>query len=160
MSGTKGVLLACLLGSAFLAAVMARPDWLRAIGVEVAALGPVGNGGSGVVYEPSARCDVRERRYLAKVEVVARLVAGELDLFGAAAWFRDLNHEPPDYQEMGYLHMPGDSAEEKLCRQVIIWVKGWCHGLAREGELLLTKLEAALDSRLRRGGQIELPERR
>jgi hypothetical protein len=156
MSAPKGVLLACLLGSAFLGAVVARPDWLRAVGVEVATPRPVAT----IFLEQSRECWVGDRRFAAKGRVTARLAAGEMDLYAAAAWFRDLNHEPTDCPDLGYLRLPGVTREEKLCREVIQWAGAFGRDLEQASAATLpADLEAALASRLCMGGQIELPRR-
>ena len=161
MSAALRVLIPCLLAFAFLGAVLARLDWLRAIGVDLATLDKGPNATSLVVSGSPTECKAVETRCAAKDTVVARIMAGELDLFEAAACFRYLNHEPPEYRSMGYLQLPGGSDEEKLCRQVIRWVKtgGNASPSAREVEQMRARLEAELAARLRRDGRIALPER-
>ena len=150
---------AVLLISVGLTVAVAQPDWLRTIGVEVATFDRAANSSS-VVSGPPPECHVRERRCLAKAEVVARLVARELDLFEAAARFHYLNHEPPEYQHLGYRRLAGETDEEKLCRQVILWVRIHRRDLAPESEIeqLIGSLEAILAARLCECGRIELPE--
>ena len=72
---------------------------------------------------PAAGVEVIRLRDAAKLRVVAQVVAGELDLFGAATHFRQINHEPPEFPQFGYRLLPGRTDEEKLCREVIMWVK-------------------------------------
>ena len=156
MSAAKGLLLACLLACGFLVVSVSRPDWLRAVGVEVAT--PGAGHGVALVLEQPRECWVGERRFVAKAQVTARLAAGELDLFAAASWFRDLNNEPPDCPDMNYLRLPGVTREEKLCREVIRWTREFGSDGARTGALS-ADLEAVLAGRLCMGGQIELPKR-
>ena len=161
MSTAVRVLIPCLFSFACLAVLLARLDWLSDIGVDVATLDRVQKATSVVGLEQSVKLRVSKMRCEAKSDVVTRLMAGELDLFEAAACFRDLNHEPPEFRSMGYLQLPGGSDEEKLCRQVIRWVENWDHGSSRAKEVgpLLAYLETELAFRLRRAGRIELPER-
>ncbi|MFZ1994288.1 MAG: hypothetical protein WAU75_09275, partial [Solirubrobacteraceae bacterium] len=67
--------------------------------------------------------EVERLRQAAKLRVVARVVSGELDLPGAVDHFRQINHEPPGSPELRYRLLPGVTDEEKLCREVIMWVK-------------------------------------
>jgi hypothetical protein len=60
-------------------------------------------------------------RVKVKTEVVHELLAGEMSLAGAAAWFGYLNDCPPDCRNDFRAHWEGSSDGEKLCRQVIRW---------------------------------------
>jgi len=60
------------------------------------------------------------RRIQEKERLAGELIDGRLTLFEAAARFRRLNAEPPAPPPLA-LSYPGDSEEERLCRQVIGW---------------------------------------
>jgi hypothetical protein len=53
--------------------------------------------------------------------VIRQLLAGEMSLAGAAAWFGYLNDNPPDCRNDFRAHWEGSSDGEKLCRQVLRW---------------------------------------
>jgi hypothetical protein len=69
------------------------------------------------------RLIVIPQRTKAKTRVIEQLMSGRMGLFEAAAWFRWLNENPPDCQGESIEHWPGASPEEKLCRQMIAWVR-------------------------------------
>ena len=154
------VFLAGMLILAGLTVVVLRPDWLRPLGIEVATFtgAPDRAKKSYVLFGPSREFEVCRLRCAAKAQVVFRIVAGDLDLYEAAAQFRYLNHEPPNCRQLGYLRLPGKTDEEKLCREVILWVKAEYRQLATasEVELFVADLEAKLASRLRQCDRIEL----
>jgi hypothetical protein len=91
------------------------------------------------------------RRRAAREEIVARLLAGELTLFDAAAHFRDLNAEAPEVTHFLRLRFPDLSAEHAVCRQVIMFV-------AEELTEAVARLEDELAEHLRRHGCIRLPD--
>ena len=144
--GTGIVLSAALVG-----VVLARPAWLEAFGVE---LPSQQQSGSYLVLGPSEACRVAELRIKAKVEIVDRLRAREMNLFEAAAWFGRLNQEPEKFVDRSWQMLPGDTDEEKLCRQVIGWTKNTLKNSMPSSELalLLTELEGQLSNRLRTRG--------
>lgn len=136
--------------------VTSQPTWLAAVGIEVATLQPAINQ---EVMVPDAVCHMYQQRITAKIAVMKRLRSGELNLFEAATWFRYLNQEPTKHIDHAWKHFPGESDEEKVCRQVIVWAKGHFSGLVPESELeqLLAKLEQQLSDRLCERGRVELP---
>jgi hypothetical protein len=102
------------------------------------------------VESPAPReSEVYRARSEAKDRVVAQVAAGELDLFGAAMHFRQLNHEPPELASHAYRALPGRTNEEKLCRQVILWLRAQKGGhlSPSEVEQAAAGLEDALASR-------------
>jgi hypothetical protein len=98
---------------------------------------------------PPDEVEIIRRRDAAKFRVAAQVMAGELDLFEAAAHFRQINHEPPELMQLVYQRLPGATDEEKLCREVILWVKLRNPRQATHGEVLkaVAGLEYALASR-------------
>jgi hypothetical protein len=133
------------------------PRWPEVFGIEVASR-PRARGHE--VSEPGRECQVFNARIDAKAQIISRLRAGELDLFEATAWFASVNREPADFVDNSWMVMPGDSNEEKMCRQVILWSKGCLTRSMPESELglFIEKLEAQLSARLCERGRIELPD--
>jgi hypothetical protein len=147
---SRVVLIALATAVAVLALV--GPDWAKWLGSRRASAGAA-------AVEQSETSKVLLRRIAAKDEVIDRLLAGDLTLLEAAAWFRRLNADPP-HLAMDYSMLAGDSEEEKVCRQVISWVG---HHLAMkaasasEAHDVVHRLEGELQERLRRDGRVELP---
>ena len=145
-----------VLSAAFAGVVIARPTWLEVLGVEMASqeqprsytiLGP---GETGRVLV--ARCE-------AKGQIMDRLRTREMNLFEAAAWFRQISLQPAQHVERSWQYYEGNSQEEKLCRQVIVWATSYLAQLmpASELELLLVELEGQLADRLCAEGGVDLP---
>jgi hypothetical protein len=98
------------------------------------------------------------RRIHEKERLAAELIDGRLTLFEAAALFHRLNAEPPAPPPLA-LSYPGDSEEERLCRQVIGWA--W-HRLEKCDPGRANDLEGACEEELRRHkerhGTVVLPD--
>ena len=107
-----------------------------------------------VVMAPGRENEIYKARNDAKCQIINRLHAGELDLFEATAWFVFINREPAGYDDRGWQYLPGNSREEKRCRQVILWARSHLtHSLPRsERDLFIEKLEALLSVRLSERG--------
>src|SRR5260370_29933598 len=89
---------------------------------------------SNVFLPAGEEIEVLRRRGLARERVVDRLLEGEMSLPQAAAWFRYLNDNPREYR-LNYRELwPGNSDGEKLCRQVIQWVKNHLHHRGKESQ--------------------------
>jgi hypothetical protein len=71
--------------------------------------------------EPDPLVRVVDLRFQKKQHIIDELVAGRLTLFEAAALFNHLNHEHP--VSLAAPWFPGDSEEERVCRQVIHGVR-------------------------------------
>jgi hypothetical protein len=102
--------------------------------------------------------EVGPMRKEARNRVIAALLAGDLTLFEAAAWFRFLNENPPECPA-DPICWPGKSAEEKLCRQVIGHVEdeeGDQSRRTRGAEC--RRLEKELEEHLAQHGKVILPE--
>jgi hypothetical protein len=97
---------------------------------------------------------VVQDRIKGKIKVIDRLLAGELTLLEAAAWFRHLNDNPPEAPLDYRTHWPGGSDGEKLCRQVIYWVR---MRRSPEAEGSAERLERELEELLAAGSEVELP---
>jgi hypothetical protein len=99
------------------------------------------------------------KRVNAKERVVVALVEGNLGLFEAAAWFRELNMWPPEHADMYWHMLPGHCDEEKLCRQVIQWARIRLEDMvtASQAQARLQALEAELAEHIARHGKVVLP---
>jgi hypothetical protein len=97
-----------------------RPGWIRGLGLqwedahhtEVQCL-----------RQAEQESVVRCTRWRAKVRTIDQLFAGNLTLFEAAEWFGAINATPADFPDLTWQTMPGQSDDEKLCRQVIFWCR-------------------------------------
>jgi hypothetical protein len=105
--------------------------------------------------------DIEHRRQmqaaLARIEqknqLIQKLLAGQITLLETAARFRALDRSSPSFYWDGFHQfIPGDTDEERHCREVIDWVEtelGWtdpCLAVA-----ICNQLEGELEERLRRG---------
>ena len=146
-----------VLSVALAGASVVCPRWPELLGLEVASRRQTG---SREGLAPGKGCEVYKARIDAKVQIVTRLRAGELDLFEAAAWFACVNQEPAEYADKTWEYTPGNSKEEKLCRQVILWAKAHLSHSTPESavDLFVEELEAKLSARLCERGRVELPD--
>jgi hypothetical protein len=85
--------------------------------------------------------------------VAQAVLARRVTLLEGAAYFRALNHQPPDFDwDIFRAIRPGDNDDERHCHEVIHWVY-----LALEdsdpcqAEAMRARLSAELDDHLRRG---------
>jgi hypothetical protein len=108
---------------------------------------------------PGEEIRVIDQRVARKEEVIGRLIAGEITLLEAAAWFRDLNDDPPD-RPCDFRQLErGRSDGEKACRQVVGWVRSSLinHPDPAEAAKVLARLERELEERAAAKEPIELP---
>jgi hypothetical protein len=112
-----------------------------------------------MVQQPPEEGRITAERIRAKNKVVARLLAEEINLLEAAAWFRFLNDNPPEYPCRFRQTMPGGSDGEKACRQVISWVEVKVREQMpqSQADLVLWGLQGELDGLLAYSESIELP---
>jgi hypothetical protein len=139
-----------------LAAALLRPEWGRDLGVEGLAL-PAPDGGGRL--PPDGRVRAVDRRIEQKDRLAGEVVAGRLTLFEAAARFRRLNDEPPAPTPLS-ASFPGDSEEERLCRQVIDFARSWLRqqpGGDREADEFAARCEDELRRHKERHGAVVLP---
>jgi len=94
-------------------------------------------------------CSTANDRNEAKYAVAAAVVEGRLTLWQAAARFHDLHGRPAEYPELFRQRNPGHSDGERLCRNVIAWVRG--NAEPKQGSAVATRLEQELQSRLEAG---------
>jgi hypothetical protein len=116
---------------------------------------------SDVLYlePPSDELLAVTRRIQAKSHVIEKLLAGELKLVEAAAWFRRLDAAPPAPPCVGWKRLPGNTPNEKLCRQVIGWTEAQLINRATKSEIaaVTCRLEEELQRQLAATGTVELP---
>jgi hypothetical protein len=139
-----------VLTAGLVGALLARPGW-QARGTERDAGEPT----SVLVFPPSPECRMITRRIAAKAELTELLCRGELSLFQTAACFRALHGEQGGYASPHWVGIPGQTEEEKLCRQVIQWASGRLPQ-DRSGELQ-GRLERELAEHIAREGRVVLP---
>jgi hypothetical protein len=90
-------------------------------------------------------------------QLLRELVAGRISFLQTAACFQYLNENPPEDKPTP-LPFPGSTAEQKTCRQVIHWVKGYMenHPEIRD-EALLERLDQELAQLLARPQGVQFP---
>jgi len=101
--------------------------------------------------------EVMSLRILAKRHVAREAAEGARPLVQAAALFRVLNRHPPALAPPDHPSLNGPTEEERLCRQVILFVTYWQDG-GREAAAAAARLEAELHEGLRRHGAVHLPD--
>jgi hypothetical protein len=108
---------------------------------------------------PDEQSEVLQQRMATKEKVIERLVEEELTLLQAAAWFRFLNDNPPEYPSDFRHRYPGNSDAEKACRQVLAWLNPYLRRRLVESQAATTlcRLEGELEVLLAENGNIELP---
>jgi hypothetical protein len=98
-------------------------------------------------------------RVARREKIVQELAEGRLTLREAAAGFRRLNELTPDFVPAYRKGFPGATADESLCRQVIYWVANVLERDEPERvRAVKSRLEAELESHLRRDGTVHLPD--
>jgi hypothetical protein len=99
------------------------------------------------------------QRMTIKNTVVQQLIAGDLTLREAAAWFKYLNERPAGCEDGYRKSYPAASAEESACLQVISWVRADLNLSApAQAEATVRRLEAELQGYLACEGKVELPD--
>jgi hypothetical protein len=103
--------------------------------------------------------EIVRRRLRAKHEITCELLEGRLSLFEAAARFGKLEEQTSEY--IGYSRdpHPGETVEERLCRQVIMWANQ--EAAVRpygEPQLRVGRLQEELQEHIRQHSAVRLPE--
>jgi hypothetical protein len=112
--------------------------------------------GQGTSVPIAQRQQAIERRSAAKKQITRDLIEGRRTLFEAAAAFRLWNE---DYPRLPDPFLPGDSVEERLCRQVIEWVRMTkAEGNPGSVELFCETLEQELRRHIEQNGKVILPD--
>jgi hypothetical protein len=93
-----------------------------------------------------------------KQEITLQLAAGRMRVFEAAAKFKRLNAVPNLGPDNVLTNFPGASDNERVCRQVIVWLRNQPMP-SKQLEQALAHAEADLRDHLAcHGGQVFLPE--
>ena len=116
-------------------------------------------GSSRLLVVSSEENRVIQQRLVAKNRVIDSLLAEEMNLQEAAAWFRFLNDNPPEFPCDFRERTPGRDEGEKACRQVLQWVRTRLPLQLPEsqGTALVHHLESQLDALLADSDSVELP---
>jgi hypothetical protein len=92
------------------------------------------------------------RRVQEKQRLAWELIEGRLSLPEAAARYRDLEEQQPSFNWRGFrCTCPGESDDERHCREVIVFVGVELQGRPETDLALVGRLEAELQARLGRG---------
>lgn len=107
-----------------------------------------------------AKSAIIQKRVIAKERVSANLMAGDLTLFEAAAWFGEINDNPACFRSELREVYPGTSKGEQLCRQVIQWVESRALDTLPRSQVkeLISRLEADLCEHVEKHGTVVLPK--
>jgi hypothetical protein len=101
-------------------------------------------------------------RVLAKGQLALDVAARRRSLVEAAALFRELDRLPPAPARPAWLdptlHIPADTEEGRLCRQVVAAVRAELGAEPDRAAAAVARLEAAFWEELRRHGEIRLPD--
>jgi hypothetical protein len=108
---------------------------------------------------PNEETLIIAQRAKAKQRVIATLLEGNLGLFEATAWFRDLNSSPPEYPAEGWQRLPGRCDDEKVCRQVIAWARAHMLDTMPASQVMarVQEMENELHAHIARHGKVLLP---
>jgi hypothetical protein len=103
--------------------------------------------------------DVVRERLGAKDGIVEQLIAEEITLFQAGAWFLAL-HDAPELLARLRQAFPSSSDSESACRQAIAWtaIRVRFTQSPEQSEAVRQRLEAELREHVERYGTVELPE--
>lgn len=154
---TTRIMTALIVVAGLLAVAMTvHPEWLTGI--------PSGKGAaatSELVSHPAERSEVVSRRIRAKADIIARLLADELTLFQAASLFSYVNGLPTGMEDVSWKKQPGGDDGERLCRQVITWVRAelGTRCVPSEVEIRLERLERQLHQQIVAHGGVTLESR-
>jgi hypothetical protein len=94
-----------------------------------------------------------------KREAVRAVIAGRMTLLEAAARFRELDRQLPEFKwDLFRRAYPGSSDGERHCRHVIAATEAELSKRPDEAAEVMARLEAELQEHLQRDGTIQLPE--
>jgi hypothetical protein len=159
---TRVFLSVSLLAALLAGAARLRPDWVSGLGLDGSAPPDVRRQMEAERQRAALldrRTEVVRRRLDAKNEIVGQLVDGRLTLAEAAAWFKALNESPADCPAVPHGEFPGASEGERLCRQVMSWVRAdLSRQSASQAEAMSVRLEEELRTLLGRDGTVHLPQ--
>jgi hypothetical protein len=141
------------------AAALVQSEWARDLGVDGLAPAVGDHVWGRRTVEPGEEDLAVQRRILEKNRVARELIDGRLTLVEGAATFRRLNAMPPCSAEFLPNYFAGDSEEERVCRQVILWVRALAaQQSAYLADVTATRLEEELSRHKARHGTVILPD--
>jgi len=97
-------------------------------------------------------------RTFAKQQVAREAAVGDRPLAEAAVLFGELNRVPPELVPADHSPLHGRTEGERLCRQVISYVRRNGRDWPEVGQQAATRLEAELEEELARHGSVRLPD--
>jgi hypothetical protein len=129
-----------------------RPAWLSAAGLDFWSLPELYarlESENRQSDELDQRCKGVFRRIESKQDVLQALNEGHLSLVEAAARFGEFNRQEPE--TMAYIRemYAGQSDEERLCRQVLSWVRAELSVEPDKTRATLARLEAEMEAYLK-----------
>jgi hypothetical protein len=102
--------------------------------------------------ELNARWRARQAQQEAFERIADEVAAGRMELLEAASRFQETNHATPYGKRDLSGWIPGDTEEERCCRQVISWVEARLKAKpTTETTCVKARLEQELNEHLRRG---------
>jgi hypothetical protein len=110
-------------------------------------------------------CEALDQCAAERYALAGEVIEGRLTLLRAAARFRDLNARPPMFNWRAFRKIyPGDSDDERHCRQVIHFVRQGAQLRPGADPAVADRLEAELGDLLERGdlrlpGPDDVPDR-
>jgi hypothetical protein len=147
-----------LLGAALVAVgllagvLLVRPAWLSDAGLdfwELPGLYADLENSNREMDDLTQRQKALFHRLTTRQEVLRALRADSLSLIEAAARFGQVNREEPETMSYVREMYPGNSDEERVCRQVLAWARADLSGDPGKGRATLLRLEAELEAYLR-----------
>jgi hypothetical protein len=158
---TRFVLSAIAIGGLVLGFCAVQPEWANRLGLNP---GRVPELAQQLAESQQRSEDLDEQtqeslhRLATKEEIVHELLAARLDLREAAAQFRDIAAHTSGGLEDLRKFFPGDSDEERSCRQVIAWVTAVLSvDSQEEANEMRARLEAQLQTHLGRDFSSHIP---
>jgi hypothetical protein len=147
-----------LLAFALLSVRAVPSGWLTPFGLQWQANRPRA-GAATRVSPPTKQIAVVRWRIRAKDDVARRVLANDLGLLEAAAWFAYLNDMPAEQPDRYWQEIRGSSDGEKLCRQVIRYARALDRppGSEELWDRRVLMLEEELKEHLARQGKVCLP---
>ncbi len=144
-----------------LVAALLHPEWASDLGIKPWSLSrpPSAPASQCSSILPGPQTLAVNRRIEEKQHAIDLLLAGQRTFFETAALFRRLNDDYPKLPLYPDIH--GDSYEERICRQVIIWVRGTLYMRGYPEERIAevsARFERELSEHMRQHGTVCLPD--
>jgi hypothetical protein len=133
-----------------------RPTAIRTLGLEWEG---APRSDRGLVRPAEEASIIRINRMRAKDRIIDQMLAGQLGLFEAAAWFQAINETPVEFPDRSFQKLPGRSSGEQVCRQLIGWYRAVAEQRMPRSQLdaQVKILDEELESRIAKNGTVILP---